>query len=481
MSALQSGLLGALLSLMHVLAALAVSVHAALYKRNTRSAIGWIGLAWLAPFVGAPLYLLLGINRIQRAAASLGLTHEWEQEDMPEALLPNAEGLAAIGHSGFVGMDRLVRTLTGRPLCSGNRIQPLVNGDEAYPAMLEAINGAKKSVALVSYIFDNDTAGISFVEALFAAKKRGVEVRVLVDALGARYSRKSIIEELRALNVPAAYFLRTRVPRLFRYANLRNHRKLLVVDGCLGFTGGINIRSGHIIENKPAYPILCLHFKVEGPIIADLMRTFAIDWAFSTKEKLSGDSWLVDYSQKGSVFARGIPDGPDTHSDNMQKVMIGALTAAQFSARIVTPYFLPEGALTAALMSASLRGVQVDIVIPKKSNIFVMDWAMRPQLRALIKNGCNIYLSPPPFDHAKFFVVDKLWSLIGSTNWDPRSLRLNFEYNLECYDGELASHLDTMAAERIQYSEQLSLATLSSQAFLFRLRDGFTRLFTPYL
>ena len=475
-----AGLLGPIVTVAYFAFAIAVTIHVALRKRNVRSAIGWIGLAWLSPFIGAPLYLLLGINRIQRLGVSLGLMDFWSDETAPRSPHPH-ENIATIGHAHFVGLDRLVGTITGRPLAAGNRIEVLPDGDTAYPAMLAAIASAQKSVALCSYIFDDDQVGRAFIDALKTAKERGVEVRVLVDALGARYSRKRTVDSLRRLGVKAAYFLPTRVPRLFRYSNLRNHRKIMVVDGNLGFTGGMNIRAGHLLSSAPAYPIRCLHFRVEGPIIADLRRTFATDWSFATGERLSGPAWAVDTESKGKTLARGIPDGPDTDIDNMLGVLLGALTAARTSVRIVTPYFLPDEALSAAIKMASLRGVEVDVVLPEKSNIFVMDWAMRPQLSELIDCGCRVYLSPPPFDHAKIFVVDRLWSLIGSTNWDPRSLRLNFEYNLECYDPDLAAQLDEMAAARIAQAKSLSSPELRGLSWPVLFRDGLARLLTPYL
>jgi len=475
------------LSAVHFAAAVAVTVHAALHKRNSRAAIGWIGLGWLAPFFGPALYLLLGINRIQRTGASLGLADKWKAAivDNDGAAWPSGPTMGAedisIGHSGFVGMDLLVERITGKRLSAGNAVEPLVDGDKAYPAMLQAIRSARRSIALASYIFDDDAVGRSFLEALSEARKRGVQVRVLVDAVGARYSRVRMIGLLRAEQVPAEQFLPPRGRRFFRYANLRLHRKILVVDGEIGFTGGINIRSGHLLSSDPAYPIRCLHFRVRGPVVADLLRTFAIDWAFVRGELLEGDAWRLDVSPCGGVMSRGIADGPDTDADNMQNVLLGALAAAQFRVRVATPYFLPDDALLAALKTTALRGVSVDIVLPGRSNVFVMDWAMSTLLGDLIERGCRIHLSPPPFDHAKIFTVDGFWSLVGSTNWDARSLRLNFEYNLECYDVELAAKLDALVDERIRRGRELTLAELRGRPIGLRLRDGLARLLTPYL
>ncbi len=468
------------ITLLHIGVAGLVSCHVALRKRNVRAAIGWIGLVWLVPLAGAILYFLLGINRISRTGASLGLESHVRAHDQ---LYPSTNS-RAVPHSGFSGMNRLAETVTHRPLTSGNRIEPLIHGDQAYPVMLEALRGAQKSVSFSSYIFDNDRAGTEFISAFTEAKSRGVAVRVLVDGVGARYSKVDTVNALRKKGVSAAKFLPNRPTTLFRYANLRNHRKLMVVDGTLGFTGGMNIREGNLLAIPNAHPIRDIHFKVQGPIVEDLQRAFAIDWAFTTGERLDGPDWFpripVSENEEG-VFARGIPDGPDTDMDNMRLVILGALAAAQYSVKIVTPYFLPDSAITAALQTTALRGVQVDIILPEKSNIFFMDWAMEAQIADLIDRGCRITLSPPPFDHSKLFVVDSLWSLIGSTNWDPRSLRLNFEYNLECYDPILAQRLEKLIEERIEQGRPLTAEYLRSLPRARRLRDGFARLLTPYL
>lgn len=478
-----SAILPLLYSVVYFVSAAAVTADAVLHKRNVRAAIGWIGLAWLTPFLGPAIYILFGINRIQRSGASLGLLDAWKGDPDTEIVdtASVAESPFARSHPRFVGMDRLAGLVTRRPLSFGNSIESLRDGDSAFPVMLEAIDGAKKSVTLLSYIFDVDEVGILFRDALVRAHARGVAVRVLIDGLGARYSRSSMVAELNRSGIRAESFLPTFVPRLFRYANLRNHRKIMVVDGAEGFTGGTNIRAGHWLARNPRYPVRCLHFRVRGPVVADLQRTFATDWAFATGEQLKGEPWFTRLAPCGLVLARGIPDGPDTDLDNMPKVMLGALAAAQSRVRIVSPYFLPDSALSSAIKVAALRGVRVDIVIPEKTNFAVMDWAMRPQLVDLLENGCRVFLSPPPFDHTKLFTADGFWSLIGSTNWDSRSLRLNFEYDLECYDQDLARGLDAIAEERMAVSREITLGELRAQSLAVRLRDGTARLLTPYV
>jgi cardiolipin synthase len=473
----------ALVPVVHIAAAVAVTVDAVLRKRHVHSVIGWVGLAWLAPIVGSLLYLGFGINRIKRSASALRLQAAWDGSDRRRETRDenrHPPKLAA-NHPGFAGLAQLGERLSGNPLLDGNRLQPLIDGDQAYPAMLAAIGAARRSVALQSYIFDNDRAGRQFLDALVGAQQGGVEVRVLVDDFGSRYTLPSMVRKLRRAGIHAATFLPTRMPNWFRYANLRNHRKILVVDGVLGFTGGMNIRAAHEISGDSKDMVRCLHFEVRGPVVADLQRTFATDWAFTTGEQLQGDLWFPPPETAGAVAARGIPDGPDADIDNILHVILGALSVATRSVRIVTPYFLPDDVLVRALQVSAMRGVDVDIVLPAKSNIFLVDWATAPLLPELLRKGCRIHYTGAPFDHTKLLVVDGFWSLIGSTNWDARSLRLNFEYNLECYDEPLARQLDALIDGKIAQARRPTLQELDRRPFPIRLRNGLVRMLSPYL
>jgi len=477
-----------LVSIVYVAGASWVTVDAVLRKRHVAAIVGWVGLAWFAPVSGAIAYFLLGINRVHRSANALQRRAAAELPQETRQLLAaagrNAERAAAAtdpGHPGLAGLARLGGRVTGRPLYEGNRVEPLVDGDAAYPAMLAAIEAAGRSVTLVSYIFDNDLAGHAFREALQRACARGVEVRVLLDDVGARYTKPTMVGELRSAGVPVAAFLPTRVPRLFQYANLRNHRKVMVVDGRVGFTGGMNIRAGHWRSRSPDDPVRCVHFRVDGPIVADMQQAFATDWAFTTGERLEGERWFSPASDCGPVVVRSVPDGPDDDIDNLPQLLLGALSVATRRVRVVTPYFLPDDGLLAALQVAALRGVEVDIVVPARSNVPLMDWAMTPQLPWLLDAGCRVFRTPPPFDHSKLCVVDGTWSLVGSTNWDARSLRLNFEYNLECYDRGLAARLDAIIDDKIAGGRPMTRQELETRSFPARLRDGLARLLSPYL
>jgi cardiolipin synthase len=212
-----------------------------------------------------------------------------------------------------------------------------------------------------------------------------------------------------------------------------------------------------------------------------MMRAMAFDWKFTTREELAGPAWFPPLAAAGDMPARGIADGPDEDFENLVVTLLGALSQARRSIRIVTPYFLPDPSLIDALRVAALRGVQVDIVLPARGNLRFVEWAATAQLSQVVRWGCRVHLSPPPFDHAKLLVVDDAWSLVGSANWDPRSLRLNFEYAIECYSPDLARQLSAVIDARVAAARPLSLRALHARPLAAKVRDGLVRLAQPYL
>lgn len=459
------------------------SAHAVLHKRDSRAAVGWVGLIWLVPFIGVILYGLLGINRIRRRALELR-SERWRMEYTVGAhVCTSADFSATVGlqDTHLARLMTLGNAITESRLVTGNHLEPLINGEQAYPAMLAAIEKANHSITLATYIFDNDPLGQKIVDALTAAVHRGVEVRVLIDAVGARYSFPPIHWKLKRAKVPVARFLPTLSPSSLLFLNLRSHRKIMVVDGQYGFMGGMNIRQGHLVTEAGPRRIRDVHFRVTGPVVAELQRVFVEDWTFTTKEVLKGAIWFPELQATGTCLTRGIGDGPDDVIENMHALFMGAISAAQTSIKIVTPYFLPDQALIAALAVAARKGIHIDIILPEKNNILLVQWATQAVLWQILTPGCNVYLSPAPFDHTKLFIVDDIWALVGSSNWDARSLRLNFEFNLECYNRDCAQSLARLVDQRIHNAKRITLQDVDGRSFVARVRDGLARLLSPYL
>ncbi|XOZ32730.1 cardiolipin synthase [Halomonadaceae bacterium KBTZ08] len=480
MAEADSGILAALFAVFYVSLAVAASGHAILNKEDSRAAVAWVGVIWLAPLMGSLLYLMFGINRIRRRAAEL--RGEMPRVDQGSAVRAYAsEDMGGEWSRELQSLARLADRVSRQPLLTGNRLTALSNGDEAFPRMLEAIASARQSITLSTYIFSNDAVGRDFARGLGQAVRRGVSVRVLVDAVGLRYSIPSIIRHLRREGVPYARFMPTRTPLAMPFMNLRNHRKMLVVDGVLGFSGGMNIAAGNCLESRPRHPIRDLHFAIEGPVVAELQTVFAEDWAFACRERLSGDLWFPTPYAPGDTLSRVIPDGPDENLDTLRQIMVGALSVARRHVRIMTPYFLPDATVQDALKTAALRGVTVDVVLPRHNNLPMVDWACRAQLEGLLQWGVRVWYSPGEFDHSKLFTVDGSWCMIGSANWDPRSLRLNFECNLECYDPCLTRSLEQLLDRVRARADRLELAQLRNAWLAVRLRNGIARLMSPYL
>ncbi|MEM7172056.1 MAG: cardiolipin synthase [Pseudomonadota bacterium] len=471
-----------------ILIAVALSIKVILERRDERATITWVGLLWLSPFAGAAIYFLLGTNRIRRRAIRL---RPGDRQMAPLAI-EGSSGSSDLTHltekvGHLAPLSRVVSELTHKGLTSGNqiallpgnRIDALTDGDMAYGEMIEAIDEAKQSIMLASYIFNRDAAGQMFIDALFRAKKRGVKIRVLVDGIGSLYSPRSTVGYLHRHGIKAQKFLHSLLPWRMPYLNMRNHQKIMVVDGKIGFTGGMNIRKEYL-SSQSATPIKDLHFKIQGPVVRHLSKTFSREWYFTTQEILE-DLWMPPLAEAGPVMARGIWSGPDEPIDKARWTILGAISAAQESITVVTPYFLPDQTIHTALRLAALRGLNVNILLPEENNLAYVKWASMGLLEELILAGCRITMTAPPFDHSKLMLVDDRWVLLGSANWDPRSLRLNFEFNVECYDEDLAKTLGVLVTQRLQGGRILTAEELSKRPWLIKLRDGVVRLLTPYL
>jgi cardiolipin synthase len=461
------------LSTLHLGLAVGVTSHVLLYKRETNTSAAWIGLAWLTPILGSVLYLLLGINRVRRRAMSLKGRRVSELPDGFGGVVGRDDHLAQLERAGY--------RITHRPVERGNRIAILRNGDEAYPVMIAAIEAAQQSVVLSSYIFRADAAGSKFIEALVRAVGRGVEVRVLIDGIGAGYFVSATYGELRRARVPVARFMHSSLPWRMPFLNLRSHKKILGIDGRVAFAGGLNIGGENLVRARPAHPVIDTHFRFEGPVVAQLMDVFANDWAFTTGEQLAGERWFPEVARCAGAegVARVVTSGPDQDLEKIEFVILQALSCARSVVRIMTPYFLPDDRIITGLALAAYRGVTVDVVLPEHSNHPTLDWGSRAQIGPLLTAGCRIWTHPAPFDHSKLMTVDGVWSLVGSSNWDVRSFRLNFELDLEVYDPAITRQVDALITA--QQGRQITQAELLARSLAVRMRDGAARLMLPYL
>ena len=464
-------LLTILLPMIYVAAALTTAAHALLNKRDSRSAWGWIALCWLFPLGGAALYWVLGVNRVEGYVQRLSeRARKMVVSDSPAADVATSPSRRELVRAG--------EQASGAALLAGNAVEPLYNGEQAYPAMLDAIANARESVYLTSYIFRADTIGHRFARALADALQRGVRVRVLLDGVSDLYYRPRASRMLRDIGVPYALFLPLTLWPPLLHANLRNHRKLLLVDGNIAFTGGMNIADYHLLNGSTREPVADLQFRVRGPLLNQLEAVFRADWFFSSEEVLPASAPTTGI---GNAACRVITDGPNDDRGPYMLLLMAALASAHRSVCVMTPYFLPPAPIAAALAATAMRGITVRVLLPEESDQPWVDWAARHALLPLLQRKVQIYFGAAPFAHTKLLLIDDEYVQFGSANLDARSMRLNFELNVEAYDRDLAAELLRHFDAEITRARQLDLRTQKRRHLPQRLRNAFFWLFSPFL
>ena len=467
---MQAGhVLATALTIIGFVAAATAALHALLNKRRPQSAFGWIAVCLALPLAGAFLYYLFGVNRVQTRARKL-LTRHPELECPTEYVGTPPPQLLPLARLGFA--------VSGWPLTAGNRVELLHDAAATFDAMIGAIERATEYVYFSAYIFDGGPLGRRFAAALTAAAERGADVRVLIDGVGEWYSWPRAGELFRGTRVRFARFLPPRLwPPTIR-VNLRNHRKVLAVDGLEAFTGGINVRDRYL-EGAAAQRIVDLHFRLSGPVVTQIETVFLRDWQFVTADAATAPRRMPQPSD--GALCRAVTNGPEANLDRLTALLTGAIGSARQRIAIMTPYFVPPRELIAPLQAAALAGVDVAVILPERNNLPYVHRATRHLLWELLERGIHIYYQPPPFVHSKLFYVDDYYAQIGSANFDYRSLRLNFELNVEVYDRDtvssLARHFEAIRAR----STPVTLRDVDGRSLVTKTLDGVAWLFSPYL
>jgi len=455
------------------------ATHALIYKKDSRAAFGWIAVCIFLPLFGLILYFIFGINRVHKRAREL--TASFSAESVHEKYSAISNELIKQIPASLENLQKVSNRITELPLIGGNKIENLYSGEQTYTEMLNAIYSAKEYIYLCVYIFKRDKVGKQFIQALIDAKNRGVQVYVLIDGIGEFYSWRKVRRKLIKHGIQVRRFLPPKLIPFNFSINLRNHRKLLVIDDELGFIGGMNISVEYFQKDEAEKESLKdIHFKITGNLPQQLRAVFELDWQFM------GGKIYTNYSFEGSnspapTICRTIIDGPGENLDHLSIILLSAINSANNTITLMTPYFLPSRELIGALQTAALRGVKVTIILPGKNNLSYVHWASRHMLWELLEHGINIFYQPPPFSHSKLFVIDDQYSLIGSANIDPRSLRLNYEVGVEVYSAKFATTLSNYAQKIQQICRQITLEEVDNRPLPIKIRDGIAWLFSPYL
>lgn len=470
-----------------VLVATPAILHAMLYKRHVRAAIGWTVAILTLPIAGTIFYLLFGVNRVRTRSRKLrdrrgGGYGAFHRAGADVAAVPEACSSEALANVP-AGLVRIGRAVTRFPLSEGNLVEPLYNGEQAYPRMLEAIRNATSSVWLTTYIFENDAMGQAFVDELDRAHARGVDVRILIDGIGHFSHGRGVGSLLRRLKLPFRFYNPPRLIPPQLYINLRNHRKLLLCDRRVVFTGGMNLSARHCLDlnvHSRRERVQDIHFRCMGPVVTHFEELFLRDWAWAGAEAIEEPPPLA-HDTPGSSLCRMIPDGPDHDLNKLEIVITGVIASAERRVLVVTPYFIPPDSVMTALVTAAVRGVDVTVVVPAVTDHPLLQRAMLRCLRWPLRNGVRVVAQPGPFAHTKLVMIDEHYALIGSANIDSRSLRLNMELGLEVLDASLVAALDEHLREPVANARPYTLRMLDRRPFVQRVLDSAVWLFSPYL
>ncbi len=447
-----------------------LSIWIVLQKREPIATLSWLLSLALLPVVGLVIYHFLGPQRIVRHRRRRSSARAALRDKLPPGLVASDE---------CTTLARLGQSSTDNAPSTARRVQLLVGGGAKFKALLVAIGGARQHVHLAYYIFEADVTGSAVRDALVAAAARGVRVRLLLDGIGCAKLPAPFLATLADAGVELAWFHPVRLrwlwlPRM----NLRNHRKLVVVDGRVAFTGGINITDDENDSINPqAYQDL--HLQLEGAVVRWLQLAFVEDWLYVTQTVLD-DVTLWPDAPAGEVLAQVLPAGPDSPWEAIHRVQVEAIHQANQRVWLVTPYFVPGEAARMALTSAALRRLDVRLMVPVRSDSRITSAAARSYYDELLAAGVRVFEYGPRMLHSKVLLIDADTCLLGSANFDHRSFRLNFELNLLLHDAALGTRLEAQLLQDLAQCREVR-ADRPKDPFAQRLVEACARLFSPLL
>jgi cardiolipin synthase len=436
--------------------------------KSPNATLAWLWAILLFPGIGGLLYLLMGSEKVrrQRLAAVAAVHHPITAIAPPEDRILGLPELSAIN---------------GRTATGGNAADILPDGTSFFPVLLDAIHAARHHIHLEFYIWRPDRAGLMVLDALAKAAQRGVAVRVLVDEIGSLWTPRRFFAPLEAAGGRFSWF-RTFAPLSGRFQlNLRNHRKLVITDGTTALTGGMNIGNEYWGGGHGDPPHRDAAVRLRGPSVLQLAEVFAEDWLFATGESLTNSAFQPQAENCGLVGVQVVPGGPDNDLNEIQLTTLAILQQARERVWMMTPYFVPEPPLVAALQLAAMRGVDVRIMVPEKGNHAYLTHVTRSYFDDLLPHGVRLFRYHPRLLHAKVLSVDGHAAMLGSANLDIRSLRINFELNVLLSCPRAAATAEHLFLSNAANASEVTMAEHSNRSHWLRIAEAVCRPLAPLL
>jgi cardiolipin synthase len=445
-------------------------------KKESTSAVAWCLLVLLVPFFGVTLFWVFGHAHINRP-----LRRKRLHRVLFRATHPVGKSVDGNPDATWNDLGRLALRVNAFPVRPGNEVKPYHDTNEAYAAILEAIRGARHHVHLQYFIFRPDAAGRELLDLLTQKAKEGVEVRLLYDAMGGRTLAWRYLRSLIEAGGKAGAFLPLNPLRSRIQVNLRNHRKLTVVDGKAAFIGGMNIGDEYLGRNAYFGYWRDEVLRLEGPAVADLQRVFAEDWDFAMRESLIHDAYFPPLDPAGDAAVQAAEGGPDQERNTVREIYFAAILAARERLWIASPYFVPDAGLLDALRLARWRGIDVRLLSLLRPDHYLSFYAGRYYWNDMLDVGVKVYQYARGMMHSKTVMVDGQWAMVGSANLDNRSLRINFEAVCILHSPHVIAELEKAYLKDLDHSILLDPEKFARRSYWARLVENGCRLLSPML
>jgi cardiolipin synthase len=454
-------------------------------RKEPMAMLAWIFAIVTLPFVGSLLHALFSETRVRRKASRRRRRVAHIVARLSERAVVHTGGLgdgpAVELSEDLHAVEQIGRRMSQMPATAGNAVHVFQEANATYAALEEAIRGARRHIHLEYYIWQPDQTGRHFRDLLVEKARQGVECRLLLDAAGCWRLPRRFTQPLVEAGCQLAFFMPLYPLRRRFSLHLRNHRKIAVIDGQAAFVGSQNVGDEYRGRLKRLSPWYDTHMRVCGPAALFLQQIFAEDWFFANRESLTAEDYFPEPQCRGSSVVQVLPSGPEQDISPLGQLVFAAVSIARSSIRFETPYFVPDAALRMALIHACYRGVQVQLVLPTRSDAPVVLWAGRSFYRELLEAGVEVYEFDAGMLHSKIVTVDDRWCMLGTANMDVRSFRLNFEVTALLYDRPVTQELSASIERHCASARRITLRDVWQRRAPLQLFEGVARLFAPLL
>lgn len=466
-----------------------VCLNILMNSETPSKALGYLLLVISFPVVGIIIYLSVGLNyRKKKLYQKKLVIDELEFPKLEEKTFTHSQQALMRNRDLIGNFYQLARFSKYKNLTSdNNQVTLLVNGENKFPDVIEALKNAKHHIHIEYYIYTNDAIGNQLAQILMEKAKEGVEVRFIYDDFGSRSIRKNIVRQLREAGVEAYPFYKISLIYFANRINYRNHRKIIVVDGIIGYLGGINVSDRYINDdkNKKSRFWRDTHLKIVGTSVINLQFIFLADWNFCAKQKIPFSNAYFPEGNKTAKFGNHlvqiVPSGPDSKYPRIKYTLIQAIISAREEVCITSPYFIPDKSFIEAINIAALSGISVKILLPRTSDSFIVNTTTQAYFQNLLNAGVEIYLYNKGFVHAKTMVCDRKVAIVGTANFDNRSFDLNFEINANVFNEEVATELRQIFEVDLTHSTQITSEVWSQRAWYMKLLERVVYLFSSLM